>query len=62
VRKLGFWLRTKPARVHTLLATLIAVNVIALFLVSWPAGLTLQATSLLVALVFAIAYRWVGAS
>ena len=62
MRRLGFWLRTKPVRLHALLAALITANVIVLFLVSWPDGLALQVISLFVALVFVIAYRRLGAS
>ena len=62
MRKLGFWLRTKPARFHALLAALITANVIVLFLVPWPDGLASQVGSLLVALIFVMAYRRAGAS
>ena len=62
MKRLRFWLRTKPARLHTLLTALITANVVALFLVSWPAGLALQVISLFVALVFVIAYRRLEAS
>ncbi len=58
MRELGFWLQAKPACLHVLLAA----NVLVLFFLSWPAGLALQAASLLVALVFVLAYRRVGAS
>ena len=62
MKRLGFWLRTKPVRVHALLAALITANVVALFLVPWPDGLASQVISLLVALIFVIAYRRAGAA
>ena len=62
MKRLGFWLRTKPVHLHALFATLIIANVVVLFLVSWPAGLVSQVISLLIALIFVIAYRWMGAS
>ncbi len=58
MRKLGFWLQAKTARLHVLPAA----NVVVLFFLSWPAGLALQAASLLVTLVFVLVYCRMGAS
>ena len=62
MRRLGAWLRAQPKRLHTLLSALITANVVMLFLLPWSVDLALQATSLLVALVFVYAYRRSGAS
>jgi hypothetical protein len=62
MRRLGVWLRAQPARLHALLAALVTVNVVVLFLLPWFAGLALQTTSLLVALVFVRANRGSGVS
>ena len=50
MRRVGNWLRAKPARLHVLLAAVVSANAVALFLVSWTVSLALQALSLLAAL------------
>ncbi len=57
MRSVGAWLWTKSTRLHILLAALITTNVVALFSLDWSAGLALQTSSLLVALVFILLYR-----
>ena len=61
MRSVGVWLRTKLVCLHILFAALITANVVALFSLNWSTGLTLQTTSLLVALVFILANRRSGA-
>ncbi len=55
---IGVWLW--PVRLHALIAVLITANVVALFYLSWLAGLMLQAISLVVVFFFVYAYHRAG--
>jgi hypothetical protein len=58
VSSIGVWLR--PVRLHALIAALITANLVALFSLSWLAGLVLQAISLVVVFFFVYAYHRAG--
>jgi hypothetical protein len=60
MRSIGGWLRTRPARLHVLIAALITTSVVVLFAFPWLAGLVLQIASLLAVLFFVHSYRHVG--
>ena len=60
MRGIGTWLRTRPVRLHALIAALVTVNVVALFSLPWLAGLVLQVVSLLVVFFFVHSYHRTG--
>ena len=57
MRSIGIWLRTRPIRLHALIAALVTANVVALFSLPWLAGLVLQVVSLLVVFFFVYGYH-----
>ena len=60
MRNIGTWLRTRPVRLHALIAALVTANVVALFSLPWLAGLVLQVVSLLVVFLFVHPYHRAG--
>ncbi len=60
MRSIGIWLRTRPIRLHALIAGLVTANVAALFSLPWLAGLVLQVVSLLVVFFFVYGYHQAG--
>jgi hypothetical protein len=61
MRSIGTWLRTRPVRLHALIAALVTTSVVALlFSLLWLAGLVLQIASLFVVFFFVYAYHQAG--
>jgi hypothetical protein len=60
MRGIETWLRTRPVRLHALIAALVTANVVALFSLPWLAGLVLQVVSLLVVFFFVHSYHRAG--
>ncbi len=60
MRGIETWLRTRPVRLHALVAALVTAIVVALFSLPWLGGLVLQVVSLLVGFFFVRAYHRAG--
>ncbi len=60
MRGIETWLRTRPVRLHALVAAMVTANVVALFSLPWLGGLVLQVVSLLVGFFFVRAYHRAG--
>jgi hypothetical protein len=60
MRSIRTRLRTRPVRLHALIAALVTASVVALFSLPWLAGLMLQVVSLLVVFFFVHAYHRAG--
>ena len=60
MRSIGGRLRTRPVRLHVLVAALVTTNVVALYSFPWLTGPLLRLASLLVVFFFVDAYRHAG--